>query len=366
MKEMKYINKYENFSKKIEIKNNENYLIESIEDYEILMELIEEGIFSKIGNWMFTAPKIRKIMKKVNALRLEAAQNTDAARRKVREMILANEYFDISKLDQIIKKKNDPILDTANEMEKDAQQIAGTNVYLRKVFRGEQLKGIKDANALKTDTATDDEKFAYGNFDKMADGQIKKDYKDVNDATRGRTSGNPEDYNRYEKNISPILLKLDELMKDKPGEVSSVLQNVYNSLHRERSSERKSQIGSDPYKHSQRWIDLQQKYGFTAIEAFSFVDMEDDLKLLDSNIKEREVKEVWDRYNSLIGDAALALRESDNYKVFLNKCVNHLIISRTYKLSLNDAAEAEKFYKEHKEDYETMQAAIDAWKEESK
>jgi len=183
---MKFIREYSDHLDRLKI-GDIHYIVETDEEYDILIDLMEEGLFSRLGNWMFKAPKIRKLVRQANIKKMEAAQVENEQREKIQKIIDSDEYVDIQALAAVLKKKMVALNNIADEFSKEAQAIAGTNTYLNKVKRIEELKGIMEINDYKYKNATEEEKWTYDNFAKKAKPIIRTEQADVDGAAKGRS-----------------------------------------------------------------------------------------------------------------------------------------------------------------------------------
>jgi hypothetical protein len=229
---MKYINEYKEFKDKI----NENKIFETYEEL-----FVNESIWTKLGNWAIKAPKIKKIMKKSNLLKLEAAQHEVKFRTDIMSRLDKNEYVNIKEMEEIIGRKMNPLIDTAEEYAKDALAIAGDNVYLRKILRVEELRGIKMVNQAKFDIASKEEKWNYKKFDKYADATMKDDMKDINNKSKGKGEYDNPKSNYMNHEEAQTRKKIDELLK--LGAEDDLMSYIDSAL---RSIKKKTLRRTDP------------------------------------------------------------------------------------------------------------------------
>ena len=192
---MGYFKTFEQFvNEKFKSEDEFQVYNEAMSILESVNESDEVGVFGKLGNWLFIAPKIKRLMNQANAVRLdrvdveyksdeavrkyniEFEKELDDTRDKWKKIIkeapeekkdrfretLADKIENLRK-DHKIKlkdiegefdRKTEALDDQIKELENEAQEIAGQNDYLNKIRRTVRLKGLIDADKAKLAVAT--------------------------------------------------------------------------------------------------------------------------------------------------------------------------------------------------------------------
>lgn len=127
------------------ILEKENY-IKKINESDI----IEEGL----GEWLFKAPKVRKLQKKANDIRMQAAKAEYEQKSKIEDAMKRGKSPDVRNMWKLLQDKLDAWEDTAREYEQEAMAIAGGSAYLQKVQRVTRFKGQIEINKVRIQYAS--------------------------------------------------------------------------------------------------------------------------------------------------------------------------------------------------------------------
>jgi len=148
---MKFLIEKEDFID-ISYQQFESYLndIESI-DESLLLE-------NKLGDWLFRAPKIRRLQNKANERRIKAAHLEMEQRREIEQAVEQGKNPDRARMWELLQHKLDALESEAREYEEEARRIAEGNDYLRRVQRVSKLKGSLTLHQERFSVASDEEK----------------------------------------------------------------------------------------------------------------------------------------------------------------------------------------------------------------
>lgn len=145
---MKHILKFSYY-----IKDELTEEIESITDE--FKSIIKEG---KLGDWMFVAPKIRKLQEKANQLRIRAARAEARQKQEIDRAVEMGKKPDTGRMWELLQKKKDAWEEMAREFELEAQELGSGNDYLRRVQRAARLEGNIKVNKEKIAVAESEER----------------------------------------------------------------------------------------------------------------------------------------------------------------------------------------------------------------
>ena len=117
-------------------------------------DIILEG---KLWNWIWIAPKIKRLQQKANDERMMAVREAAKQREQIEQAIKTGRNINIDKLQSALERKLEARENMAVEYEQEAEELAAGNPYLMKVKRTIRLKGVVELNRLKISSANAEE-----------------------------------------------------------------------------------------------------------------------------------------------------------------------------------------------------------------